>query len=428
MAPAERLSALFGRRRFAVKPGTGRIAALLERLGHPERGLRCVHVVGTNGKGSTAAFLSAILTQAGYRTGLFTSPHLVRFTERFRVDGTEVSDDLLDRMVAAILATAHTDDTFFELTTALACQLFAEQGVQVAVLEAGMGGRADATAAVPALATVVTPISLDHAEWLGATVAAIAAEKIAIAEPGTPVICAPQEDGARSVIVQHCTDNNNRLILAGRDFDAHWRDGGQFLLRNGSDDLDCFSPGIPGGYQLWNAATAIMAARTLAESGLAIPEPAFADGIATARWPGRMERFSLPNGAEVILDGAHNPAGATALADSLVRTYPGRSITLLLGIMADKDIGQLLTALLPLAVRVITVAPLQERAVPADELAQRCTDHGVPAQAGGGVVQGLALAQATAQAGDLVVVAGSLFTVGEARAVLTDTLCEAVRG
>lgn len=428
MAPAERLSALFGRRRFAVKPGTGRIAALLERLGHPERGLRCVHVVGTNGKGSTAAFLSAILTQAGYRTGLFTSPHLVRFTERFRVDGTEVSDDLLDRMVTAILATAHSDDTFFELTTALACQLFAEQGVQVAVLESGMGGRADATAAVPALATVVTPISLDHAEWLGATVAAIAAEKIAIAEPGTPVICAPQEDEARSVIVRYCTDNNNRLILAGRDFDAEWRDNGQLLLRSDSGDLGCFCPGIPGAYQLWNAATAVMAARTLAEIGLTIPEPACATGIAAARWPGRMERFSLPNGAEVILDGAHNPAGATALADSLLRDCPGRSITLLLGVMADKDIERLLSVLSPLAVRAITVAPQQERAVPAAELAQRCAAHGVPAQTGGSVAQGLALAQATAQAGDLIVVAGSLFTVGEARAALTDTLCEAVRG
>ncbi len=428
MARVTGLAGLFGRRRFAIRPGTGRISALLARMGHPEQGFRAIHVVGTNGKGSTAAFLSTILTAAGYRTGLFTSPHLINYTERFRIDGTDIDAARLDRLISHLLSIAGPDDTFFELTTALACCYFTENRVEVAILEAGMGGKADATAAITAEATVVTPISLDHGQWLGSTVAAIAAEKAGIAETGSPVICAPQQPEALAAIRSYCHGNLNRLLLAGHDFQAHWEANHRLAYRDARHSLSGMQPGIPGSYQCWNAACALATAELLTGSGLAISAEALVTGINTAYWPGRMERFTLPNGSELLLDGAHNPAGATALAECLRHDQANRSITLVLGVMADKELEPILAALLPLAEHVITVAPNQERSLAADRLAALCADHGCNAVSGGTVEQGIALARRNTQTNDLIVVAGSLFTVGEARALLTGQICNALRG
>ncbi len=428
MAVARSLAELFGRRRFAIRPGTGRIKALLDRLGHPERGFRTIHVVGTNGKGSTAAFLSTILTTAGYRTGLFTSPHLINYTERFRVDGTEIPAERLDRLLTELFAVAGPDDTFFELTTALACCWFAENNVQLAVLEAGMGGRADATAAVPGVATVITPISLDHQQWLGNDLATIADEKAAIAEPGCPVVCAPQEPNALTAITRHCQQQDNRLVLAEQAFQASWEADDSICYNGLHSHLDHLRPGIPGTYQLWNSACALATAELLIDAGLPVRAEALAGGIANARWEGRMERFPLPAEVELLLDGAHNPAGARALAESLRREQPSKRIVLVLGIMADKNLTGILHALLPLADQVITVAPDQERALDAAQLAAHCTAFGNVATPAGTVAQGLAIAQSQAHPRDLIVVAGSLFTVGETRALLTGQTSTAVRG
>lgn len=428
MALATGLAGLFGRRRFAIRPGTERINALLARMGHPEHSFRAIHVVGTNGKGSTAAFLSTILTAAGYRTGLFTSPHLISYTERFRIDGADIDATRLDRLISQVLSIADPEDTFFELTTALACSHFAENKVQVAILEAGMGGKADATAAVAAEATVITPISLDHIQWLGESVTAIAAEKVAIAEYGTPVICAPQQPEALAAIHRYCVNNANRLLLAGHDFQAHWEPDNRLAYDGTRLTLNGMQPGIPGSYQLWNAACALATAELLIESGLTVSAEALTIGIGTAYWPGRMERFTLPDGQELLLDGAHNPAGAVALAECMKREQANRPITLVLGVMADKELDLILAPLLPLVGRVIAVAPDQERSLAADQLAARCAEYGFNAISGGTVAQGIALARSTTEAGDLIVVAGSLFTAGEARAVLTGQSCNAVRG
>lgn len=428
MAVATGLAELFGRRRFAIQPGTDRITALLARLGHPERSFQAIHVVGTNGKGSSAAFLASILTAAGYRTGLFTSPHLINYTERFRVDGSEIPPQRLDQCIGRILAVAKPEDTFFELTTALACSWFAECDTQLVVLEAGMGGAADATAAVEAIATLITPIALDHQQWLGTSLNAIAGQKAAIAEADSPVICAPQQPEALSAVVQHCRSHNNPLLLAGRDFQARWDDDRSISYTGIHQQLSGIKPGIPGRYQLWNGACALAAAEQLADRGLQIPVTALATGLANACWPGRMERFSLADNVELLLDGAHNPAGATALAESLRYDQPGRRIILMLGVMADKELEGLLPPLLPLASRIIAVAPDQERALSADQLAAQCALHGSTATPAGSVEQGLALATTLASPGDLIVVAGSLFTVGEVRAWLTGQTCCAVRG
>lgn len=427
MAVATGLAELFGRRRFAIRPGTGRIASLLARLGHPERCFRAIHVVGTNGKGSTAAFLASILTAAGHRTGLFTSPHLVSYTERFRVDGNDIPAERLDQLITQILDNAEPEDTFFELTTALACCWFAECRAEVAILEAGMGGAADATAAITAEATVITPISLDHQQWLGNDLSTIAGEKAAIAEAGSPVICAPQQPDVLTAITRHCTEGNNRLLLAGQAFHARWEADHRLSYDGLTVHLGGLRPGIPGRYQLWNSACALATAELLAVNGLTIGAEALANGIADARWPGRMERFTVSDSTELLLDGAHNPAGALALADSLQHTRHQR-IVLVLGVMADKELDGLLPPLLSLADQIVAVTPDQERALAADLLAARCAALGYPAQAAGSVDNGIALAQRLASPEDLIVVAGSLFTVGEARALLTGQLCSAVRG
>ena len=422
------LAELFGRRRFAIRPGIGRIKALLARLGHPEQTFRAIHIVGTNGKGSTAAFLSAILTAAGCHNGLFTSPHLVSYAERFRIDGVEIAEQRLNLLTAEILAAAGPEDTFFELTTALACCWFAECNIELALFEAGMGGKADATAAIPAAATVITPISMDHQQWLGNDIGTIAREKVAITEAGTLAICAPQPIEARTVITRYCLENTIQLRMAGDQFTADWDTDGTLSYHGPGISLNGLTPGIPGRYQQWNAACALATAELLAESGISISHTALRDGISTACWPGRMERFCLPGNAEVILDGAHNPAGAEALAESLRLDHPGRRIILVLGVMADKELEGLLFPLLPLATRIFTVAPDQERALPADRLAELCATSGFPATASGTIEQGFEQARHYCKADDLIVVAGSLFTVGETRALLTSQTCNAVRG
>lgn len=428
MAVSTALAELFGRRRFAIQPGTERIKALLARLGNPERSFQSIHVVGTNGKGSSASFLASILTTAGHRSGLFTSPHLISYTERFRVDGQTIPQQRLDQLVGELLAIAGPEDTFFELTTALACCWFAECGAQLVVFEAGMGGQADATAAIPALATLITPIALDHQQWLGASLTAIAAEKAAIAEAGSPLICAPQQPEALEAIVRHCRSTNNRLLLADRDFTARWESDNSLSYRGLHNDISGIVPGIPGRYQLWNAACAVAVAEQLTTIGYAVSQSALMNGLANAQWPGRMERFSLTCGVELLLDGAHNPAGATALAESLQHEWPTRRIILVLGVMADKELAGLLPPLLPLAEQIIAVAPDQERALTADQLTAQCANHGRSARPACSVEAGIANAQQLAQPGDLIVVAGSLFTVGEARAALTGQTCCAVRG
>lgn len=428
MPVSQHLAQLFGRRRFNIKPGLERITALLERHGHPERSFAAVHIVGTNGKGSTAAFLASILEQAGFTTGLFTSPHLVSYTERFRVNGVDSSPEQLELLIQELLAQATPDETFFELTTALACHWFAQNRVQIAVLEAGMGGRSDATAAVPGIATIITPIALDHCQWLGTDLQTIAAEKVGIAAPGTPIISAAQAPAVHNLIEAYCQKNGNRLFLAERDFKAT-RNGtdGSLTYQNPAGSVSGLFPSLNGSYQTGNAALAFAAAEQLSSCGFPVSSQAMQQGLATTRWPGRMELIRLSDGIDLLLDGAHNPAGAQALADAL-SAYGTRKKILLLGMMEDKDLQGVLQPLLQQVQQVITVSPLQDRAIPAETLADSCRAAGVMATAADSVAAGLKAAQAAAKPGDLIIAAGSLFLVGELKALLAGIPCEAVRG
>jgi dihydrofolate synthase/folylpolyglutamate synthase len=419
------LEKLYARRRFGIRPGVERVRTLLDRLGNPEASFRSIHVVGTNGKGSTAAFLASILKASGLRTALFTSPHLVSFCERFRIDGRTIPPERLEPLLDAVLAAAPHEATFFEIVTALAALYFSEEGVEIAVMEAGMGGRSDATAALPGIMTVITPISLDHCDYLGSTMEALAVEKAGIAEVGTPVIIGTQPAEVQQALNNFFPVGDARLLWTDSAVTSSWVPDGTLYYCGIRTTLDHLTPGIGGHYQAMNASLAIAAAEMLALQGISIPESALRSGISDARWPGRMEM--VPGNPPLLLDGAHNPAGTAALAESLA-DYRYRRLLLVIGIMSDKDALGMLSVLVPLAATCYCVSPAIERSMDDTALAARISGTGITAFACGTVGNGISAARRDATADDLIVVCGSLFTVGEAKAWLAGTKFEGIRG
>jgi dihydrofolate synthase / folylpolyglutamate synthase len=424
MTYQETLSHIYTLGRFGIKPGLERVAKLLDTLGNPQHSFSTVHVVGTNGKGSTASFLSSIVSAAGYRTGLFTSPHLISFTERIRINGDEISEDAVTRMAEKVMAAAPEGATFFEIVTGLAVLYFAEQGVDLAIFEAGMGGRSDATSALDGIVTVIASISLDHTDYLGSGIAEIAAEKAGVCKSGSPMVSARQLPEAERVIARRAGEIASPLYLCGRDFETSWQDG-KLNYRGLNLAIDGLLPGLPGLYQKENAALALAAAELLGSTGFPVTEQALRAGMEQARWPGRMELF--PGPPRLILDGAHNPAGAAALAESL-GAVARRRLLMVVGVMGDKELSGILSPLLPLADAVFAVAPAIERALPAADLASYCANAGANAEAAGSVQQGILKATAAAGPDDLIVVCGSLFTVGEARSLMLSRRFEGFRG
>lgn len=425
MSFAEALEKLYARRRFGIRPGLERIADLLDRLGNPHRLFRTIHVVGTNGKGSTSAFLSSILTAAGYRTALFTSPHLVNFSERFRINGREALNSRLAPLLETVLEKAPEEATFFEIVTALGALYFADEGVEIAVMEAGMGGRSDATAAFSGIMTVLTPVSLDHCDYLGATIADIAAEKVSIAEPGTPVVCGIQDTSAMETVAALCRRASNQLYKQGVEFEAR-RTAHCLLSYHGiQSDYEHMRPGISGRYQIGNAALALAAAEITALLGMKITPDAMKTGIEAASWPGRMEQVS--ENPRILLDGAHNLAGMSALVEALEDLEYSR-LLVVIGMMRDKDQEAMLALLAPHADCIHTVTPAVERATLSSELAELCHRKGIACQDSGSVASGMEQAGQQARPGDLIVVCGSLFVVGEAKAHLAGVAFQGIRG
>lgn len=419
------LEKLYARRRFGIRPGVDRVRLLLDRLGHPEHSFHSIHVVGTNGKGSTSAYLASILSACGVRTALFTSPHLISFTERFRIDGTDISPHRLEPLLATVLEAAPSDATFFEVVTALALLCFSEEQVEVAVMEAGMGGRSDATAVLNGILTVITPLSLDHCDYLGTTLEQIAAEKCGIAAPGTAVIIGHQTTVATSAITACFRQTDSRLVWTDRAVSAAWHADGTFDYRGIGSTLNNLRSGIPGRYQTENASLALASAEIMSTMGFSVSEQALRSGISQARWPGRME--TIPGTPALLLDGAHNPAGAGALAEAL-KDLRYRKLLLVFGVMADKDVREIFSALAPLTATCYCVSPALERAMDDRELARIITETGTPSIACGSVANGIICARRDAACDDLILVCGSLFTVGEAKAWLAGTKFEGIRG
>jgi dihydrofolate synthase/folylpolyglutamate synthase len=373
----------------------------LDALGRPERAFPVLHVGGTNGKGSACAMADAALRLAGLRTGLYTSPHLVRFNERIQVDGVSIDDGALAATVDEVRRACpwHDDEgderlTYFEFATLAALLHFARAGVDVAVVEVGLGGRFDATNAIVPRVAAVARISLDHTQLLGDTVEQIAFEKAGIFKEGVPaVVHGCQPPGALETLRAEAARRGAPLTVAP----TGW--SGPIALR--------------GPHQGGNAAFAATALRALRGTGLVVPEEAIAAGIASARWPGRLEEIG-----GVLLDGAHNPDGAAALARALPALHPGRSVELVFGVLADKDHGGMLRALAPACRKLHVVAPATPRARDVADVSTLARALGADADVHPSLADALACARRAAADGALVCVAGSLYLVGEARALL----------
>ncbi|HEX9023644.1 MAG TPA: folylpolyglutamate synthase/dihydrofolate synthase family protein [Geobacteraceae bacterium] len=424
MTYQETLAYIYGLGRFGMKPGLERISAILQALDGPQNNVKSIHVAGTNGKGSTAAFLASIGAAAGLKVGLFTSPHLSRFTERIRINGAEIEEEAVVGLAGRVIAAAPPNATFFELVTAMAWLYFHEREVDVAIMETGMGGRFDATNAACGIISVITPISLDHSEYLGKTPAEIAFEKAGVIKPGRPVVSSLQSEQVLEVIEGQCAALGSPLYRAGRDFGAFW-ESGAVEYRGIAAELHALKPGIAGRFQVENAACALAAAEILGAMGYSLPAGAMRAGIEGAAWPGRME--FLGERPRILLDGAHNPAGGYALAEAL-GDISRASLILVAGVMGDKDAAGIFTPLFPLIDRVFTVSPVLERACPSDRLAEFFRAHGIPCEDAGSVAAGIEQAKGAARPEDLILICGSLFAVGEARAVIRGETFEPFRG
>jgi dihydrofolate synthase/folylpolyglutamate synthase len=389
--------------------GLDRIRAMLEALGRPQDRLRFVHVAGTNGKGSTCAMIESALRAAGQHTGLFTSPHLAEPTERIRIDGNPIS---AERFAGAFDRLLGLHTTYFETVTAMALLVFAEERVDMVVLEVGLGGRLDATNVVSPDLSVITPVDFDHEAFLGKSLESIAGEKAGILKPGVPAVFARQRPEAARVLDQRAAELS---IPVTRTTDWSVRDleidprGSRFRL-TGERELRLTCP-LAGEHQVENAVTA---AAALARLGVA--DSAIETGIARARWPGRLERVS--ERPEIILDGAHNPAGARALAAYIDRFYAHRRVHLIYGAMRDKAIDEIAGILFPRAHQVIVTAPQQARALAPEAL--RDIGAHPDLRTAPTLRDALALVE-DASPEDVVFVTGSLFLVAEARALLTST-------
>ena len=398
-----------------AKLGLERIRAVLQALGRPQDRLRFVHVAGTNGKGSTCAMIDSALRAAGHHTGLFTSPHLAEPTERIRIDGRPISADrfaqAFDRVHAASALDDHT--TYFETVTAMALLVFAEERVDMVVLEVGLGGRLDATNVVSPDLSVITPVDFDHEAFLGKSLESIAAEKAGILKPGVPAVFARQRPEAARVLDQRAAELSIPVArtadwrVCDLDLDAR---GSRFRL-TGERHLRLACP-LAGEHQVENAVTAAVALACLG-----IADSAIEAGIARARWPGRLERVS--ERPEIILDGAHNPAGARALAAYIDRFYGHRTVRLIYGAMRDKAIDEISGILFPRAQQVIVTAPQQARALAPEALRDIGAHPGL--RTAPTLRDALALVEEDASPDDVVFITGSLFLVAEARAILTST-------
>jgi dihydrofolate synthase/folylpolyglutamate synthase len=401
-----------------AKLGLDRVALVLDALGQPQARTRIIHVAGTNGKGSTCAMLESALRLAGYHTGLFTSPHLAEPTERIRIDGDPVSAErfaqLFDTVHAAVegliaAGTLETHTTYFETVTAMALLAFAEAACDYVVLEVGLGGRLDATNVVTPELCVITPIDFDHEAWLGRSLEAIAGEKAGILKAGIPAVIARQRPEADRVVAERAAQLTAPLTrLEGwRVSDVALTPRGSSFRLAGERELEIDCP-LAGEHQVENAATAAVALTRLALSDTQIH-----DGIAQAQWPGRLELLSTR--PEILVDGAHNPAGARALAAYLDRFYPDRPLTMIFGAMRDKALDEIGGILFPRATRLILTAPEQPRAASPDALLP-LIDH-ANVEVAPRLRDALALLRDTSP-DHPIVITGSLFLVAEARALV----------
>ncbi len=401
MTYSEAIQYLYGLRLFGAKLGLEYTLQLAGMAGHPEKHLRFIHVAGTNGKGSTCAMLESIYRAAGLRTGLFTSPHLVSFRERMQVEREMISEAEVVRLVEKFKELAEKfprehHPTFFEMVTVMALDFFAERECEVVIWETGLGGRLDATNIVTPLASVITNIAFDHQQWLGDTLEKIAFEKAGIIKPGVPVVTATDEPEALAVIKRVAAEKNAHLMVVSE---------GHLPSK--------FAASLPlaGTHQKGNAALALTTVMTL-QGKIPVSQEHFQLGLKKVNWPGRLQLIQKPGGKEILLDGAHNIAGAKALREAVEKNFPGGKRTLILGIFNDKDWREICQTLAPLAEKILAVRISSQRTARTEDLAEACREANPAAKilVCGSLSEALHVAEADA----FVLVSGSLYLIGEA--------------
>jgi len=439
---------LYGLQKYGIKLGLENTIKLLSHLDNPQNSFRSIHVAGTNGKGSTSAMVASILRAAGFRVGLFTSPHLVSFTERIRVNDAEIREkevvELTQEIRSIILDSQpspvtiqdmnHTTvrdhqsfvPTFFEFVTALSFLHFKRKAVEWAVVETGLGGRLDATNILIPAVSVITNISYDHREFLGQTLSEISGEKAGIIKEGIPVVSSAQETEVIGVIKKRATEMRSSLHIYGKDFfsrphtiDMH----GITFSYEGGERMNDLRVSLTGLHQVENASLAIRAIELCMKDG-SVPSYAVREGLAHAQWPGRLELMKNKGRTyDYLIDGAHNPSASRALADSLQNYFiPSyEKVVLIMGVMADKDMEGMMKPLLPLASEVIFTAPEYERAASPVRLAEYANAQGFSPRVKDSVKASMELARELAEKGSqktLIVITGSFYTIGEAMSAL----------
>ncbi|MFA4911025.1 MAG: folylpolyglutamate synthase/dihydrofolate synthase family protein [Desulfobacteria bacterium] len=417
---------LYSLQASGIKLGLANISRLLDLLNNPQRGLKSIHVGGTNGKGSVAAMVSSILDKAGYKVGLYTSPHLVNFTERIKINNHEISEsrvaELTDFIYQKIEGTELARDiTFFEFTTAIAMLYFLEQGVDFAVLEVGMGGRFDSTNVVDPLVSVITNVSMDHQYYLGKTIHEIAFEKAGIIKKGGIVITGVTQPSVFASIHERCLQDGAALYRVGRDIKGRRMADGRvdyYGMKNKYSDLRL---NLLGRHQITNAVIALGAIEVLKEKGYEIEDKAIYEGLEKTYWPGRLE--VVRRDPLVVLDCAHNPAGIKTLRDAISNgTFSFNRLFLVLGIMMDKDFRSIISKLAPLADKIVLTEPKMDRSASPQILYEEVKKHHKEAEIVGDVKEAVSLAISLAEREDMVCVTGSIFTVGEARGLFKEGL------
>lgn len=413
MNAREVVDAIHGSYQTGSKHGFRNMEALLDAL-CPSPKVPVIHVAGTNGKGSTCAMLERVLRCAGYRTGLYTSPFLQAYPERIRLGGVPLSDELIERYGNPLIEAARgLDATPFELGTALALAVFEGEAVDFAIVEVGMGGRLDPTNVVHPILCGIAAIGLDHMAYLGDTLAQIAGEKAGIIKPGVPVVCHPAESEVAAVFARVAAEKHaplrqlDRAMVELLTADAHGS-AATFHLQNSWENMRL---SLPGEHQLTNALTVLGLVEALRAQGVSLPESAVREGLASTVWPARLEWCG-----DVLIDGAHNPQGVTALADFVEKHVPGRRV-LLTGVLRDKLQPDMLRQFLRIASDVVTVTPDSPRALPANEFADALNALGAQAVPAASLEAGLAQARALADGGTIIA-AGSLYFAGALRTAL----------
>ena len=420
------LKTMYGLRRFGIKLGLGTIRKILAGLDHPQNKFNCIHIAGTNGKGSVASALASILRRGGYTVGLYTSPHLVRFNERIQINNQPISDnDVVDAYQAVKkVHSGNREPTFFEFATAMALYTFGRKSVDWAVIETGMGGRLDATNMINPSLAIITNISLEHREYLGNTLAQIAAEKAGIIKSRLPVITGIRQKNALSVVTDIARKKSAPLYCFGTDFKVRRNSSGLFSYFGIDNAWRNLQTGMLGNYQVDNAALVLAAVEILNQKHTHLDLAAIQGGLSKNRWPGRLEiAGSKPL---IILDGAHNFMAARNLCQYLAQNLSDKKITYIIGILDDKPYKSMLNSLLPVGSRIILTKAKIDRAMPPETLfpiAKRILNDVtiIP-----DVSQAINHALKTASADEVICIAGSLYVVGEAKEALEKGLTNSI--